>query len=157
MPKQKAVMHPVSLKATKDGSGEVLLEPESDLWNGSRKFDFHKDKHGMRKQDYHLIEFVLDDRSGDGLRFPDSPHDAMWVERVNDPDDSRCPNNESASDYEVVEPICVCDGGRRLIVRNDNPKEEAWSFTLNFRKRAADGSTAHVQWDPIIQNHNRGA
>ena len=45
------------------------------------EFVFHKDGHGMRKHDYHLIEFVLDDQTGEGLKFPNVPHDAMWVSR----------------------------------------------------------------------------
>ena len=146
-------MHRVSVKATKDGSGKAQFDPKSDLWNGSGKLAFHKDKHAMRKQDYHLIEFVLDDRTGDGLRFPSSPHDAMWVERVNDPSNPRCPSSAADSDYSVIEPMCVCDEGQRLIVRNNNPKEEDWSFALNLLNSGGE----QVRWDPIIENHNRGS
>lgn len=152
-------MHPVRLMATKDASG-VHFAPESDLWSGSNsKFAFHKDHHGMRKQDYHLIEFVLDDRTGDQLRFPDAPHDAMWVARVEDMANALCPGKETPSDYEVLEPICVCDNGLRLIVRNENPRKEQWSFTMNFVKagQSSDDADNYVSWDPITDNHNGGS
>jgi hypothetical protein len=113
----------------------------------------------MRKQDYHLIEFVLDDRTGDQLRFPDAPHDAMWVARVEDMANALCPGKETPNDYEVLEPICVCDNGLRLIVRNENPRKEQWSFTMNFVKagQSSDDADNYVSWDPITDNHNGGS
>ncbi|HXS48823.1 MAG TPA: hypothetical protein VN713_01725 [Sphingomicrobium sp.] len=112
----------------------------------------------MRKADYHLVEFVLDDRTGDGLKFPSVPHDAMWVAEVEDPQHPSCPDKDTNSDYDVLEPICVCDEGRRLVVRNSNPRAETWSFTLNFVKSGSDESdkASYVSWDPITQNHNGG-
>lgn len=151
-------MHPVRLTVTKDKSGAVHFAPDSELWSNS-KFVFRKDRHGMRKHDYHFIEFTLDDHTGDGLRFPDVPHDAMWVTRVNDPANPTCPDKNTASDNDVLEPICVCDDGRRLIVRNDNPREEQWSFTMNFVKAGerSDDSDRYVSWDPIADNHDGGS
>lgn len=112
----------------------------------------------MRKADYHLVEFILDDRTGDRLKFPSVPHDAMWVAHVDDPQHPICPDKDTKSDYDVLEPICVCDDGKRLIVRNDNPREQTWSFTLNFVKPGSDESdrASYVSWDPITQNHNGG-
>jgi hypothetical protein len=152
-------MHPVTVLATKDDAGKVHFAPESDVWNHSdEEFVFHKDKHDMRKHDYHLVEFVLDDRTGEGLRFPTSPHDAMWVAAVEDPAHPKCPDAETESDYEVLEPICVCDHHQRLIVRNHNPRQELWSFTLNFVKEGADekDKSAYVNWDPVTNNQNGG-
>jgi hypothetical protein len=152
-------MHPVTITATKDGGG-YHFQPHSELWNeAGEEFVFHKDQHGMRKHDYHLIEFVLDDRTGDGLKFPQVPHDAMWVTVGADRASRKCPDMHTVSDYSVMEPICVCDGEGRLIVRNDNPRKEDWSFTLNFVKRGEDESDAarYVSWDPGGANQNGGS
>jgi hypothetical protein len=159
MSKPKGVMHQVAVKATKDGAGDFHFKPESEVWHDSHgHFAFHKDKHGMKKHDYHLVEFVIDDRTNDGLKFPSVPHDAMWVARVDDQAHPICPDKDTASDYEVIEPICVCDGGERLIVRNHNPRSEQWAFTLNFVKDGAAQADAnmYISWDPIIQNQNGG-
>lgn len=159
MSKPKGVMHPVTVTVTKQ-QAETRFTAASELWDeATGALRFHKDHHGMKKHDYHLVEFVLDDRSGDGLRFPDSPHSAMWVSRVADPARPECPNKNTESDYEVLEPICVCDGGQRLIARNDNPRREQWAFTLNFVKRDKDDADqdGYVSWDPITDNRNGGA
>jgi hypothetical protein len=57
-----------------------------------------------------------------------------------------------------MEPICVCDDQQRLLVRNDNPRVENWSFTLNFVKRGEDASdpSRYVSWDPGGTNQNGG-
>ena len=159
MTRPRGKMHQVSVIATHDDDGGTRFTAGSELWddpNGA--LDFHKDHHGMRKQDYHLVEFVVDDRTDGGLRFPHSPHDAMWVSKVEDPNHPPCPDKNTDSNYEVLEPICVCDDGQRLIVRNDNPRREQWAFTLNFVKRGEDDSDAdkYVSWDPITNNQNGG-
>lgn len=153
-------MHQVSVVAARDADGQVQFTPDGEVWNHSGGvFRFHKDHHGMKKHDYHLVEFMLTDETGDGLRFPHSPHDAMWVAAVDDPANPVCPDQNTQSDYEVLEPICVCDEGQRLIVRNHNPREEQWAFTLNFVKAGANDSDAsqYVSWDPITDNRNGGA
>jgi hypothetical protein len=151
-------MHLVTVRATKGSDGAIQFRGDSPLWDHSEGlFAFHKDRHGMRKHDYHLIEFVLDDESGVGLHFPSAPHDAMWVTKVDDPEHPVCPDSSTPSDYDVIDPMCVCDGGRRLIVRNDNPSEEHWSFTLNFEKSGESPvAQDRVSWDPIIKNGNGG-
>ena len=160
MSRAKAVMHPVALLATKDSTGKYDFRPESELWDDrEQEFAFHKDRHGMRKQDYHLLEFVLDDRTGDGLKFPSVPHDAMWVTEGAARANRKCPDMNTVSNYDVMEPICVCDGGERLIVRNDNPRKEDWAFTLNFVKRGEDESdrSGYINWDPGGANQNGGS
>jgi hypothetical protein len=152
-------MHPVALLATKDADGKYHFKPDSDVWNETGgEFLFHKDRNGMAKQDFHLVEFVIDDQTGEGLSFPTVPHDAMWVTSVPDRSNATCPDKDTTSDYSVMEPICVCDGGKRLIVRNDNPRKEDWSFTLNFVRPGADQSDpgSYVSWDPIGSNQNGG-
>jgi hypothetical protein len=153
MARPKGVMHNVRVTVTKDGQDGLSFAPSSSLWSEDHgHFAFHKAEHKMRPQDYHLVEFVLDDRTGDSLAFPAVPHDAMWVAKVEDSEHPTCPDAGTSSNYDVVEPICVCDNGQRLIVRNDDPREEQWSFTLNLKK--GDGET--VSWDPIINNGGNG-
>jgi len=159
MSRSKAVMHPVPVLATKDAAGQYHFKPQSDLWDESeQEFVFHKDRHGMKVHDYHLIEFVLDDQTGDGLKFPPIPHDAMWVAEGADRANRTCPDMDTVSNYDVMEPICVCDGGERLIVRNDNPRKEDWAFTLNFVKRGEDDADRrrYVNWDPGGVNQDGG-
>lgn len=157
MSKPNGMMHAVTLTVTGNDTGEATFAPSSDLWSEERgHLHFDKDAHDMRKQDFHLIEFVLDDRTGEHLRFPPNPHDAMWVAKVDDARNPICPDETTRSDYEVIDPICVCDEGHRLIVRNDNPRAEAWAFTLNLMKPAAQGGEQRVSWDPIINNGGNG-
>lgn len=113
----------------------------------------------MRARDYHLLEFVLHDGTGDGLKFPPVPHDAMWVAEGADRAHRRCPDMDTVNDYSVMEPICVCDEGQRLIVRNENPRREEWAFTLNFVKQGEDPTNrrAYVSWDPGGSNQNGGS
>lgn len=160
MSRPKGVLHPVPIVATKDGSGKYEFQPKSDLWDdGEEELVFHKEHHGMRSHDYHLVEFVLDDRTGDGLKFPPVPHDAMWVAEGDEKAKRQCPDANTQNDYSVMEPICVCDHGQRLIVRNDNPRREDWAFTLNFAKRGEDASdrARFVSWDPGGKNMNGGS
>jgi hypothetical protein len=155
MSRPRGKMHPVTVTATKGADGKIGFQGDSPVWNdGDGHFAFHKDHHGMKKHDFHLIEFVLDDQTGEGLQFPSAPHDAMFVAKVDDPAHPVCPNENTASDYDVIDPMCVSDDGKRLIVRNDNPREEHYSFTLNFTKAGEEGSS--VCWDPIIKNSNGG-
>jgi len=160
MTRARAVMHPVPLLASKDPAGHYHFKPESDLWNEAEQdFAFHKDRHGMRAHDYHLVEFVLDDQTGDDLKFPPVPHDAMWVSEGAERANRKCPDMNTVSDYSVMEPICVCDGGERLIIRNDNPRKEDWAFTLNFVKRGENPAerSRYVSWDPGGTNQNGGS
>lgn len=155
-----AILHPVTVHVAKDPTGKHVFEPESDIWDESRnEFAFHKDRHGMHSRDYHLLEFVLDDRSGDGLGFPSVPHDAMWVAMGHEePGERTCPDKDTVSDYSVMEPISVSPDRRRLIVRNDNPAKEHWVFTMNFVKEGEDEAdkARFVSWDPGGNNQDGG-
>jgi hypothetical protein len=159
MSRPKGKLHEIPITATKDGAG-TRFAAGSDLWddpNGALRF--HKDHHGMKKHDYHLVEFVLQDQTGEGLRFPSVPHHAMWVSKAEPGQATPCPDKDTQSNYQVIEPMSVSDDGRRLIVRNDNPQHEQWAFTMNFVKSGEDPADAikYVSWDPIIDNHNGGA
>lgn len=160
MPRPKGKMHAVTVTASKDGAGDVQFRAGSELWDHSEgHLAFHKERHAMRKHDFHLVEFVLNDETGEDLRFPHSPHDAMWVAKAGDPANSTCPGPDTAHDYSIIEPLGVSDDGQRLIVRNDNPAEEHWAFTLNLVPGGKQQATAadYVSWDPIIKNGNGGA
>jgi hypothetical protein len=153
-------MHEVPLLARKVDGGIYHFKPQSDLWDEAEEdFSFHNDKHGMNKHDYHLVEFTLVDETGDGLKFPKIPHDAMWVAEGADRAHRKCPDMNTVNDYSVMEPICVSDDGMRLIVRNDNPRREDWAFTVNFVKRGEDEAdrSRYVNWDPGGTNHNGGS
>lgn len=138
--------------------GQFRFTADSVIWDEeSQALQFHKDRHGLTKQDFHLGEFVVEDKSGEGLRFPPAPHDAIWVTRIEG--EPACPNHIIASNYDVLEPICVADDGQRLLVRNTNPRREQWAFSLNFVRLGDDEADAakFTRWDPIIDNHNGGA
>jgi hypothetical protein len=161
MARPTGVMHPVTVHISKDEAGKYHFNPESDLWDdGREEFVFHKDDHGMRKHDYHLIEFVIDDQTDEGLKFPKAPHDAMWVvEGHDEPSKRTCPDIHSVSNYDVMEPISVSPHQRRLFVRNDNANKEHWAFTINFVKEGEDPSdkSRFVSWDPGGSNQNGGS
>lgn len=160
MSRPKGVMHPITVQASKDSQGRYHFRPESDLWDEARdEFAFSKDRHNMHSRDFHLLEFALDDRTGDGLKFPPVPHDAMWVtEGHEDPGARNCPDMNSVCNYEVMEPMSVSPDGKRLFVRNDNPRKEHWVFTINFVKQGQDASdrSKFVSWDPGGNNQNGG-
>jgi hypothetical protein len=160
MSRPTATLHPVTVHVTKDASGDYKFDPESDIWDEARdELVFSKDRHGMHSHDHHLVEFVLDDRTGDGLMFPSSPHDAMWVARGHEERGRRtCPDQHTESDYSVMEPVSVSPDRKRLFVRNDNHGKEHWVFTMNFTKRGEDTDKSRfVSWDPGANNQNGGA
>ena len=51
----------------------------------------------MKSHDYHLVEFVLDDQTGDDLKFPPVPHDAMWVSEAGDVSNRKCPDADTVT------------------------------------------------------------
>ena len=157
MVRTKAKLHPVLVTISRD-DGQFRFTANSDIWHeDSQALQFHKDRHGLKKQDYHLVEFVIEDKSGEGLKFPSAPHDAIWVTKIES--EAICPDHTIASNYDVLEPICVADDGQRLLVRNTNPQREQWAFTLNFVRPGNDETDAakFASWDPIIDNHNGSA
>jgi hypothetical protein len=160
MSRPKATLHPVTIHATKNASGDYQFAPESNIWDAARdELVFSKDQHGMHSHDHHLIEFVLDDQTGDGLKFPSTPHDGMWIAEGHDePGKRTCPHSRTQSDYSVMEPISVSPDRKRLFVRNDNHKKEHWVFTMNFVKNGDDNDKSKlISWDPAANNQNGGS
>jgi hypothetical protein len=160
MSRPKATLHPVTVHITKDHSGRYRFEPESEIWDSERdELVFSKDRHGMHSHDHHLLEFIVDDRTGDELRFPPVPHDAMWVAAGHEePGRRQCPDLHTSSDYSVMEPISVSPDRRRLFVRNDNHQKQHWVFTMNFAKPGQENDKSRfVSWDPGGNNQNGGS
>ena len=156
MAKPKGKMHQITVTVTNKGDEGVSFSPSSDLWDDTRgHFMFDKRRHHMRPDDYHLVEFVLDDRTAEGLRFPADPEAAMWVAKADDGEHYKCPDASTGHDYEVIDPMSVSDDGQRLFVCNRDPRQECWAFTLNMEE-ASGGAERRVSWDPIFNNGGNG-
>jgi hypothetical protein len=117
---------------------------------GSGNLLFNKNDNGMKKWDYYLVEFSLDDRTSLGLQFAPNPMDAFWVamgDIVSPPD---CP--ETASYSEQIYAICDDPNGRSLTVRNEDDHVQFFRFSLGF----IDSNGEPHRYDPIGQNQNAG-
>lgn len=113
---------------------------------------YSKDDLGLRKHDWHEIDFLLDEPSGT-LAFHPDKHQAIWVARGSRTEAPPCPAAPSR-DAGVV-PLSVTDN--RLRVRNDNAEPCLLSFRLNF-VAAGTGDEAIVAFlDPIMSNGNGGS
>lgn len=161
MERSAGKIHRVELTITRDGGGGYRFDPQSDLWDEHRQeFVFRKDAHAMHAHDYHLLEFALDDRTGEGLTFPPNPHNAIWVaEGHEEPGSRNCPDRHTQCNYDAMDPMGVSPEGDRLLVRNDNARKEHWVFTINVAKAGEDPANAErfISWDPGANNQNGGA
>lgn len=125
-------------------------------WDGAtRTFTFDKRHYqGMKKDDYHLIEFKLDDQTAPGgLTFPKDPDDAMWVMAVQAGTKPRCPGKNDSCNYAIFRPLARLEPTRYLVL-NRNPAVEQWTFTLNFVKPGCSETDrdSFVPFDPIGDN-----
>ena len=137
----------------------VRIKKDDDEPHGL-KFDF---KHGpfgggTQKQEYKndghpgfLIHFTIDDDARSGLLFPEDPYDALWVHPVQSEHDP-CP--PKGARWPVFNPERVEDGGRTLVVRNENRCYDLFKFSLNFTRNRGDPDAELVCWDPIGINRN---
>lgn len=132
---------PVSFKA-KDRDKNGVVE-----FSGINKIDVENDDEG----DYHLITFILDDKTDLDLRFrpissnlDDSP---FWIQPIAD----GCPQT-GAEMKGVVEPLFVSPSGKELTVINYNAEVEEMRFAL----RLVDSSGKGHDYDPIMNNQNGG-
>jgi len=132
---------PVDFKAKmKDGAVK---------FSGIDKIDVNNDNSG----DYHLITFVLDDKTNLGLKFrpmttvlADSP---FWIQPVA----NGCPSNPAgAAMPKVVEPLFISPDAKELTVINYNAKIEEMYFALRMVDSAGNGH----DYDPIMNNQNGG-
>jgi hypothetical protein len=138
---------------------EVVAIPDGDNWRfGMRqdgqpveRLDFSKDAAGMRKSDWHEIDFILQDDTG-RLAFPRNKWDAIWVARGSVSDAPDCPK-EASRDHDVY-PINAKDGVLRVINRNASPC--LLSFALNFVAKGQPDGPIIASLDPIMGNGNGG-
>ena len=141
--------HWISVKVT-HANGKYTFEPDCEELYSNGRFVFDKTSLNMGKSESHMLKFVLDDRTGHGLKFKEFPDDAMWVKQIPDIDPKHCAGARD-KDYSVLKPLNVIDNRTRLIVRNTNPDDRKWAFTLNF-----EGTKGPVSWDPIGDNQDGG-
>ena len=111
---------------------------------------FNKSNDNMKKSDYYLIEFSLDDHTGLGLQFEPNPMHAFWVAMGDENNAPACPH--SASYSEQIYAICDDMNGRSLTVRNDDDTKQYFAFSLGF----VDQRAHPYRYDPIGQNQNGG-
>jgi len=115
--------------------GEVTFRLNSQLKDDENQLVFNQDRDEMRKVDYYLVEFKLDDRTDLGLQFTPRKKDAFWV--VMGPDggaDPAYPKQPSYSD----EIYAVHVDKHNLRVRNENNRVAKFAYSLGFLTR--DGS-----------------
>jgi hypothetical protein len=136
-----------------------------EMWqNGEQKslLVFNKDKEKingqpMKKKDYFLIEFTLDDQTTDGnLQVPANPMEAFWVCTPRQADPPSCP--ECASyDGEIFAVAADPDRGV-LLIRNEDMTNYQFHFNMRFLPIGADPNVPsnYVAYDPIGQNDNGG-
>lgn len=141
----------VKVKFTTEAGGKYQMEQ-----NGAKKNQlvFNKTNDNMKKQDYYLIEFDLDDQSGLNLSFAPNPMHALWVDFTAP---VTCPTSAVYSDEFFA--VCVDPSGQKLTVRNDDSKVEDFAFTLRFLPQGADpkDQSSYVDYDPIGQNQDGGS
>src|SRR6266700_2565644 len=83
---------------------------------------FNKSDDGMKKTDYYLIEFDLDDQSGLGLQFDPNPMHAFWVAMGDEQGPPPCPMTAAYTDQ--IYAICDEPDGRGLTIRNDDDTKQ---------------------------------
>lgn len=143
--------HPsrVSVKAVQDGDNWTFVMHEEG--KPADRLDYSKDAAGMRKHDWHEVDFMLDDPSG-RLAFHPDKWEAIWVARGTEHEAPPCPDARSR-DHEVY-PVWVKE--RQLRVCNRNSERCLLSFRLNF-VAANDRKGEIVAFlDPIMGNGNGG-
>jgi hypothetical protein len=150
-PMESANTYRVTVTATPGTAADPIdWDYSSNLKNPQNHLVFNKSNDGMKKWDYYLIEFVLDDRTTLGLQFDPNPMKAFWVAMGDLVSPPPCPQNASYSDQ--VYAISDDPNGRSLTVRNEDDAVQFFRFSLGF----VDSSGAPHRYDPIGQNQNGG-
>ena len=130
-------------------AGEVTFKLDSELKDEEDRLVFDQDRDEMRKLDYYLVEFELDDRTGLDLQFAPRKEDAFWV--VMGPDDRTdppCPKQPSNS----AEIHAVDVDKHTLTVRNENNTIAKFAYSLGF----VTGHGREVRFDPVGSNQDGG-
>lgn len=118
----------------------------------SDRVDYSKDALGLRKHDWHEIDFRLDEPTG-ALAFHPDKHEAIWVTRGTASEAPPCPSQPSR-DHGVVP---ISSAPSLLRVRNDNAEPCLLSFRLNFVAAGRESDEIVAFLDPIMGNQNGGA
>ena len=139
----------VSVQAVREGDGWTFIMHEQG--QPADRLDFSKDAAGMRKHDWHEVDFMLDDPSG-RLVFHPNKWDAIWVARGTEHDAPACPDAK-CRDHDVY-PLWVKD--RQLRVCNRNNDRCLLSFRLNFVAASDPKGDIVASLDPIMGNGNGG-
>ena len=134
-----------------EGTEPVKFSFESPLKNEQNDhLVFYKNRDKMKRSEFYLIDFRLDDQSGLGLRFEPNPCHAFWVAMGNNVGPPDCPQEASYS--ETIFVVHSDPRGDSILVRNDDDEPQFFRFSLGFVDR--DGKPH--RFDPIGQNQNGG-
>ena len=131
------------------GINPIDFSLDSNLKQGGHLV-FNKSDDGMKKADYYLIEFDLDDRTSLGLVFDPNPMDAFWVSMGDNVAPPPCPATAAYS--EQIYAIIDDPNGRSLTIRNNDDDHQYFSFSLGF----IDEHGTAYRYDPTGQNQNSG-
>jgi hypothetical protein len=141
----------VTVQARRNGDNWTFVM--RDQGHDADRLDFSKDAAGMRKPDWHEIDFMLNDPSGT-LSFHPDKGEAIWVARGSEQDAPPCPDRRHPRD-KAVYPLWVKD--RQLRVCNRNDERCLLSFRLNFVAAGSHDATIIASHDPIMGNANGGS
>ena len=106
---------------------------------------FKNDVGGNPRPGY-IVYFDLEEDPGLDSKFHEP--DPMWVEPIA-PGQNACPS--SPCSWDQFRAIDIINGGKTLMVRNENDYEHAFAFTLRFD---VPGCTKVLECDPIGNNQN---
>lgn len=143
----------VDVFAERDPSGGIRFRLDSELIEGNDDgggLVFDQDRDEMRKPDYYLVEFILKDRSGHGLKFAPDIKEAFWISSA--PVDEPSPVCPKAPSFdEEIHAIDVRP--HTLTVRNENNRIVNFAYSLGF----VDKDGQPVRLDPVGSNKDGGS
>jgi hypothetical protein len=122
------------------------------------KDDYSVDGQKMKKRDYFLVKFVLDDQTTAGdLQVPPNPMNAIWICTPRQIDPPKCPSNPT---YDQQIYALETDPDKDVLwVRNEDMSCEPWAFNIRFLRAGQDPAShsSYVAYDPGGANQNGGA
>lgn len=138
--------------ATSPVPGDVTFEMTSSLQDEANgPLVFNKSNNGMKKIDYYLIVFELEDKTGLNLQFNPNPMKALWVAMGDALNAPPCPTSPSYCDDVYATSVDETNG--KMIVRNNDVKFQNFTFSLGF---LGDPEQSEYRFDPGGQNQNGG-
>jgi hypothetical protein len=128
-------------------SGQLYFNKDNESVNGEK----------MKKPDYFLIEFALDDQTtAKNLCVPANPLDAAWICTPRQSNPPICPKTP-CYDSDIF--VSAVDAENNTItIYNPDMIKESFQFTLRFLPVGADPKVPgnYLPYDPIGQNDNGG-